>query len=172
METLGKSRKGSRVRSTGGRAFGHQLHRNLGYPNNVKILTNGLNNNTPGGIIDSWCGKCKMLLAHTIDAMVGDKPARVTCNTCKSQHNYKAQAPGTRTAVKTTRSPKRTPGYQSLMKAKEASVARVYSSTTTFVLGDFVDHPTFGRGVATAVKDGAKIEVLFDIGSKTLIHAR
>ena len=30
-----------------------------------------------GGTIDSWCGKCKLILAHTIEAMVGDKPARV-----------------------------------------------------------------------------------------------
>ena len=58
------------------------------------------------------------------------------------------------------------------MKAKEATVARAYSMTATYALGDFLDHPTFGRGVATAVKDGAKIEVLFEGGSRTLIHSR
>ena len=26
----------------------------------------------PGGNVDSWCGKCSMMLAHTIEAMVGD----------------------------------------------------------------------------------------------------
>jgi hypothetical protein len=139
----------------------------------VKILTNGLNHNAPGGATDSWCGKCKMILAHTIEAMVGDQPARVTCNTCKSQHNYKAQAPGTaRTFSKPAQSRKRTTTYQSLMKAKEATAARAYSVTATYALGDFLDHPTFGRGVATAVKDGAKIEVLFESGSRTLIHSR
>src|SRR5438876_4707928 len=48
----------------------------------------------PGGNVDSWCGKCKLVLAHTIEAMVGDKPVRVHCNTCKSQHSYKPNPPG------------------------------------------------------------------------------
>jgi hypothetical protein len=113
-----------------------------------------------------------MILAHTIEAMVGSKPARVTCNTCKSQHSYKAQAPGTRASSGSPRAPKRSTSYQSLMKAKESTAARAYSTTTTYVLGDYLDHPTFGRGVATAVKDGSKIEVLFETGSKTLIHGR
>ena len=130
-----------------------------------------------GGTVDAWCGKCKLLLAHTIEAMVGDKPQRVICNTCKSQHAYKAQAPGTRQTVKRDGSPARTGkrmgnSYQSLLKAKEAEVARMYSPTSTYAQGDFLEHPTFGRGVATAVKDGAKIEVLFEGGSKTLIHSR
>src|SRR5688572_25212638 len=47
----------------------------------------------PGGNVDSWCGKCKMMLAHTIEAMVGDKPVRVLCNTCKAQHGYKPNKP-------------------------------------------------------------------------------
>ena len=48
----------------------------------------------PGGNVDSWCGKCKLILAHTIEALVGDKPARVHCNTCKAQHSYKPYEPG------------------------------------------------------------------------------
>jgi hypothetical protein len=142
-----------------------------GYPYGVKILANGLHKNMPGGTIDAWCGKCKLLLAHTIEAMVGDKPQRVVCNTCRSQHGYKAQAPGT--PRQSSRTGKRVGNsYQSLLKAKEAEVARTYSPTSTYAQGDFLEHPTFGRGVATAVKDGAKIEVLFESGSKTLIHGR
>jgi hypothetical protein len=134
-----------------------------------------------GGNIDSWCGKCKMMLAHTIEAMVGEKPARVTCNTCKSQHTYKAQAPGTGS----TKAPKlagapRAPQsarkaanrYQSLLKAGEAAGAKSYFTTGRYEAGDVLEHPTFGRGVATAVKEGAKIEVLFESGSKTLVHGR
>src|SRR5438132_6192635 len=89
-----------------------------------------------GGSIDSWCGKCKMVLAHTIEAMVGEKPARVTCNTCKSQHTYKAQAPGTGTrrsaaTPKTGATPRtgRVGGnkYQSLLRANETVAVKVYS---------------------------------------------
>ena len=54
---------------------------------NVKeIMKTGRIKAKVGSDIDSWCGKCKRILAHTVEAMVGDKPARVNCNTCKSQH--------------------------------------------------------------------------------------
>lgn len=123
-----------------------------------------ISNNKPGGTIDSWCGKCKRILAHTIEAMVGDRPARVHCNTCKAQHGYKAHEPGA--------GPRRPNRYQSLLKANEAAVAKTYSSKDRYEAGDVMDHPTFGRGVTTAVKDGSKIEVLFGSGSKLLVHGR
>src|SRR5262245_52213779 len=89
-----------------------------------------------GGDIDAWCGKCKMMLTHTIEAMVGEKPARVLCNTCKSSHAYKASAPGTSRAAKTPREGeaapvRRTKGraskYQMLLDAKNTSAAKTYS---------------------------------------------
>jgi hypothetical protein len=135
-----------------------------------------------GGNIDSWCGKCKLILAHTIEAMIGDKPARVHCNTCRSQHAYRPHAPGS--SVRQTRqreggqarvspSPKaRTARYHSLLRGKDTAAARVYSPRERYEPGDIVEHPVFGRGVATAVKDGTKVEVLFEGGSKTLIHGR
>src|SRR5437868_8255247 len=83
----------------------------------------------PGGEVDSWCGKCKMVLAHTIEAMVGEKPARVHCNTCKSQHAYKAKAPGTSTkSAGGTRTPRtRASKYETLLKSKDAGKVRAYS---------------------------------------------
>jgi hypothetical protein len=134
----------------------------------VKNSETGTHSKKIGGNVDSWCGKCKMMLAHTIEAMVGEKPARVSCNTCKSQHTYKAQPPG-----QGAKSPKRAANrYQSLLKAGESAVAKNYSPSSKYELGDVLEHPTFGRGVATAVKEGAKIEVLFETGSKTLVHGR
>jgi hypothetical protein len=60
-----------------------------------------------------------------------------------------------------------------LLKAKDtAAEAMSYSSTNRYEAGDVLQHAVFGIGVATAVKDGTKIEVLFDSGSKVLIHAR
>jgi hypothetical protein len=137
-----------------------------------------------GGNVDSWCGKCKMMLAHTIEAMVGDKPARVHCNTCKSQHIYKANPPSTTTRPARARAagksgdaepptPKtRATKYQTLLKGKDMAGARSYSSSETYEAGDVLQHPTFGTGVATAVKEGSKVEVLFETGSKVLIHGR
>jgi hypothetical protein len=127
----------------------------------------------PGGNIDSWCGKCKMVLAHTIEAMVGDKPARVHCNTCKAQHSYKAHEPST--SPKTVR--RSTGGgrgnqYKSLLKEKDAAAAKEYSIKDSYAPGDIVKHPNFGIGVTTAIKNGTKIEVLFETGPKVLIHGR
>lgn len=42
-----------------------------------------------GGEVDAACTKCKMLLGHTILAMVGSRIARVRCNTCQGEHNFR-----------------------------------------------------------------------------------
>ena len=44
---------------------------------------------TAGDEVDSKCTKCKLILAHTIVAMVGDQIARVKCNTCGGEHAYR-----------------------------------------------------------------------------------
>ena len=124
-----------------------------------------------GSNVDSWCGKCKMVLAHIIEAMVGDKPKRVVCNTCKSQHAYKAQAP--RAPSSTPRAGKTAANrYQSALKASSDVAPKTYSPSNKYEAGDVLEHHTLGRGVTTAVKDGLKIEVLFESGLKTLVHAR
>ena len=130
----------------------------------------------PGANIDSWCGKCNLILAHTIEAMVGDKPARVHCNTCKAQHSYKPHAPsaGPREAKAASSPPRRARAsrYQTVLKGKDTAVAKNYSSKDKYSVGDVMKHPNFGMGVATAIKDSTKIEVLFESGSKLLIHGR
>ena len=45
-----------------------------------------------GGDIDAWCTRCKLVLGHTTLALVGTRPARVRCNTCQGEHNFKAAA--------------------------------------------------------------------------------
>jgi hypothetical protein len=45
-----------------------------------------------GGEVDALCNKCELTLAHTVIAMVGDKPAKVKCNTCKGEHKYRPVA--------------------------------------------------------------------------------
>jgi len=134
-----------------------------------------------GGNVDSWCGKCGMMLAHTIEAMVEGKPARCHCNTCQSQHNYKPFAPGEAPRqVRERESSGRTgpsagqakaSHYKDLMKGRELAMAKKYSPKDKYAPGDLVQHPNFGLGVATALKDN-KIEVLFEEGAKVLVHGR
>ena len=136
----------------------------------------------PGGNVDSWCGKCNMLLAHTIEAMVADKPARVHCNTCKGQHSYKPYRPGEaprQVREREERGPSapqpgkaRASHYFELMKGKNMALSKRYSPKDKYLPGEVVEHPSFGLGVATALKDGSKIEVLFEDGPKILVHGR
>ncbi len=134
----------------------------------------------PGDSVDSWCGACKLILAHTIETMVGDSPARVNCNTCGAQHNYKAHKPGegpkarkrkTSTGEPVKRKP-RASQYEKLLSGQDVSLAKRYSPKGTYVSGDVLDHSSFGVGVTTVIKAGSKIEVVFEAGVKTLVHER
>lgn len=123
-----------------------------------------------------------MMLAHTIEAIVSGEPARVHCNTCQSQHGYKAFPPGEaprQVRQREERGPSgpqpgkaRASHYQDLMKGKNPALTKRYSPKDKYAPGDLVQHPSFGLGVATALKDTTKIEVLFEEGPKVLIHGK
>lgn len=137
------------------------------------------------GSADSWCGKCKLLLTHTIETMEGGEPTRVHCNTCGSQHAYKPYAPGdaprqVKARAKASEGGPRTPQpgkvkashFDELMRGRDGTGAPAYSPRLKLSVGDVVRHPSFGVGVTTAQKDGSKVEVLFNDGPKILIHGR
>jgi hypothetical protein len=142
-----------------------------GMQSNMKTTESVDRKRKVGDTIDSWCGKCKLVLAHTIEAMVGEKPARVHCNTCNAQHTYKPNGltSSTRTEAKTHKL--RTTRHEKLLQESKTA-ARAYSANERFAPGDVMQHAIFGLGVATAVKDGNKVEVLFESGSKLLVHDR
>src|SRR5262245_47418786 len=92
-----------------------------------------------GSTVDSWCTKCKLVLAHTVEAMVEGKITRVHCNTCRGQHAYRPEAPGSadkgsggtrksapRKAAETA--PKRSE-YETLLRGRTAAVARTYATS-------------------------------------------
>ena len=47
-----------------------------------------------------------------------------------------------------------------------------YSPKRTFAVDEVVDHPIFGRGFVSALRDGGKMEVTFRSDVKLLVHAR
>jgi hypothetical protein len=132
-----------------------------------------------GGEVDSVCGKCEMVLAHTVHAVVGGQPVKVECNTCHGVHRYRAPLGGAKAgsgAVARAGRPKRekpvvVPFETLLAKRDQASVRR-YSPGDVFAVDQVVDHPTFGRGFVSAVRDGGKIEVTFRSDVKVLVHGR
>ncbi len=131
-----------------------------------------------GGEVDTDCSRCKMLLAHTILAMVGPKIARVKCNTCGSEHAFHGGgAAGGRRTRSTKSASAREPAAKArvsitdvLMKT-DVKTALPYAPGTRFVLDQLINHPTFGLGIVTGVR-GDKVDVAFKAFEKTLAHAR
>lgn len=129
-----------------------------------------------------------MDLGHTIMSMMGGIPARVVCRTCKSEHNYKPKRgvtePGgagtiKRTVMGGTRVPrekvveKTVPVEVEWLKQMNASTKpmREYGADQAFGVGDRIKHPTFGEGVVQKLIFPNKVEILFRMDIKTLIHA-
>jgi hypothetical protein len=54
-----------------------------------------------GDVIDDFCVKCKRLTNHAIVSLVDEKPAKVRCRTCYSDHDYRnEQAPPSKKDLK------------------------------------------------------------------------
>jgi hypothetical protein len=141
-----------------------------------------------GGEVVAFCTKCRMDLAHTIIAMDGTKPARVQCNTCNGQHNYRGKAEAAAKAPKAPKAAKTAKAGSSRSsdgKSKSERVrlsfedqvaskrggARVYSTKSSFIVDELVNHPTFGVGYVEGVRLD-KVDVVFKSGTKTLVHGR
>lgn len=139
-----------------------------------------------GGDVDAYCTKCRMLLGHTVLAMVGDKIARVRCNTCMGEHAFRPNPPGTKAPkaearpraagggsaaprARATREKAEVRPFEEIFADRDTSEARPYVPKERFEDGDMISHPTFGLGlVRTARQD--KIDVVFKVGEKVLVH--
>jgi hypothetical protein len=142
---------------------------------------------TVGKELVCYCTRCKMDLGHTIMSMVGGIPSRVICRTCKSEHNYKpkkgvkepgatATATGSRTIARAPReakAEKTVPVEMEWMKQLNGSTRpmRDYAANESFAVGDRIKHPTFGDGVVQKLIHPNKVEIIFRMDIKTLIHA-
>ncbi len=131
-----------------------------------------------GGEVDALCTKCQLTLAHTVHAVVAGRPVKVECNTCHAVHRYRGTAgvtPG-RSAAARAAAPAREKavaiGFEDLLAKRNGTAAQAYSPKRTFAVDDVLDHPIFGRGFVSALRDGGKIEVTFRSDVKLLVHAR
>ena len=137
----------------------------------MKIIETRDTQKRVGGTIDSWCGKCKLVLAHTIEAMIGDVPARVHCNTCNAQHGYKPHAVTSSRRQNSKTATSLANRHEKMLKENKTT-PKAYSVTERYAPGDVIQHKIFGLGIATAIKDDSKIEVRFEGGPKLLVHDR
>ena len=130
-----------------------------------------------GGEVDATCTRCRMELAHTILAMVGQKIARVRCNTCGSDHVYRGTQTASRSVASRTRAassekaPRTVIGWDEQLAARGAASAEDYRPDHTFAVDQVVRHPTFGLGIVRAVRQD-KMDVAFKSAERTLVQGR
>jgi hypothetical protein len=129
-----------------------------------------------GGEVDAFCARCKLKLGHTILAMVGNRIARVRCNTCQGEHAYRLSAPGTTKkkrseGSRTSKPEARVLDLDELLKGRNMSHPHGYSTGEVFARGEVVEHPSFGTGVVIEIR-GDRFDALFRIGLKTLAQRR
>jgi hypothetical protein len=129
-----------------------------------------------GGEVDAFCTRCQLTLAHTVHAVVSGRPVKVECNTCHTVHRYRgsAGASSVRSGPRADRPARErtVAGFEELLASKKTGGAQPYSPKRSYAVDDVVDHPIFGRGFVSAVKDPTKIEVTFRSDVKVLVQSR
>jgi hypothetical protein len=146
---------------------------------------------TAGSEIDAWCTKCRMDLGHRIVAMVGGGPKRVICQTCGSQHNYRAprsavsergarprsagnsgKAPSVpRVTQKAKAEAERVNDWESRIAGQRVDAFTRYSMDQHFQRDQLILHSKFGEGYVMDVLEDGKVNIMFRDGPKTLAHA-
>lgn len=140
-----------------------------------------------GSEIDAWCTKCRMDLGHRIVAMLGDRPKRVICQTCGSQHNYRApqsekktktpraRAAGgaaTRVTQKARAEAERVDAWESRIAGQAHDAFVRYTMDRRYSEGELIQHKKFGEGYVVDVLEGDKVAIMFRDGMKTLAHGQ
>jgi len=117
-----------------------------------------------GTEVESWCGKCKEMRAHSIVAMVGDAPKQVICLSCKSRHNHRPAPPlrsrGAATEPETApvarERSRREELRRDLQRELNASIeVRAFDPKDVFKRGEIISHPQYGRGKIENVLNGS-----------------
>lgn len=132
-----------------------------------------------GKNIDSYCLKCKLMLAHVVMSQVDGAISKVKCNTCGAEHKYRAKIPGVK---------KSNVRSQPTLKeaiAKRAAVAKIdannaplqwdirnrgmdnaapvkdYSIHNQYRARDVINHQVFGLGFVERIVSDKSMDVLF-----------
>jgi hypothetical protein len=131
-----------------------------------------------GADIEALCSKCGDVW-HVVVAKVGDEIVRVLCKECGAQHRYRHpnKAPTARKSSSAPRTPR--PGPQKVVArfdtpavaADLSKAVRIYKANERYVVGERVEHPTFGQGVVESLEP-VKMTVFFAVGRKVLVQAK
>ena len=129
-----------------------------------------------GSDIEAICKKCGDVW-HVVITLDDRRIAKVECGQCGARHRYRGVKgeigavrgkPAARATFWRTRSGQK----KQAVGADESRPRRDFRMSDTYEVGDRVLHASFGEGVVQEVAAPAKIVVLFDVGSKTLVQGR
>ncbi|MFN0063371.1 MAG: hypothetical protein ACKVPX_12765 [Myxococcaceae bacterium] len=133
-----------------------------------------MSNARVGGEVDSYCGRCKLKLAHTVLAIASGRIARVRCNTCQSDHALRglpSADAASRPARTTERPAKVVLSFEDQLASRNVAAAKPYRPQETYADGQVISHPTFGVGFVSAVR-GDKVDIVFKASTRTLVQGR
>ena len=124
------------------------------------------------------CSRCQLDLNHRITLMDGEKPARVLCLTCKSEHRFRSGAKSSsapsgsrRLALSRSSSAPKTGTLEANWRLKledKSTTPKSYKIDATYALDDVIYHPNFSRGLVVGFIHPDKIQIFFDEGVKVL----
>ena len=125
-----------------------------------------------GDDIQSYCGRCKAERAHLIAAMKSDTvPAQVICRTCQTRHGFRSPEGAVGGAARAKPASRAAAARRpSAPWGADHPPARPYSTGESYAAGAFVEHPRYGLGRVEGAR-GTKIDVRFNDGVRTLVHA-
>ncbi len=107
--------------------------------------------NSAGQNIQSYCGKCRLNLDHTIMAMDGEVVSKVRCKSCGGSHKFRD--PQVIQKVRKSRAKKGIGEAATAELVWAAGLAeakgkeRDYSMVSKYRIGEIVNHQTFGKGI-------------------------
>jgi flavoprotein len=132
--------------------------------------------------VDAQCGRCKLLLAHTVVAVQEGVPALIRCLTCGNEHKYRPPSGSSSGKKRSVRVKKADPAEKKAKHNLQLWLDRVdgmdpvsakpYAISGSFRVNDLIKHQKFGVGVVISVLSPQSIIALFQEGEKSLIQNR
>ncbi|MDT8418825.1 MAG: hypothetical protein RQ754_00185 [Desulfuromonadales bacterium] len=123
-----------------------------------------------GDPVEARCTKCRKITNHIVIAMTETVPAKVECNVCSGQHKYRPPVAEKKPAVRRSTGQKSSAKQQweTLRPEMDRGNAKAYSMDASYQVNSLVSHPLFGLGVVQRIIGSQKMEVLFEVGMKTM----
>lgn len=131
-----------------------------------------------GGEVEAYCGKCKESRTHRVVVMHENKPFRVQCVHCRSQHGYRNEPSARATGSPGEAAPRKTARavvdleaqkrrierekLQAELNSVAAADVRSFDPGGIYKSGQVLEHPKYGRGKIESITRGSLLVRFLD----------